>query len=211
MHKKYDPRLVKSYRSYKVADVCRLFKSKKLHEQTIRSWIKSGRLKAIIHGKTIYIYGATLKQFLLDNNQSHKKTLEFEQFRCGKCKFISPPLNNIIMNLTNGRGGSIKAFAHCAKCNHLANRHYKASDIENITKVFAIKQIEVVRISDSSCSPSNTHIIDVSETAISELPESKAIDSNLKISDSISKTNIKHNKSSNSTSNANISPQLSLF
>lgn len=211
MFKKYDHRLVASYRSYKVGDICRLYRDKKLHEQTIRGWVNAGKLKAIWHGKTIFIYGAMLKQFLLDNNNSHKRTLEFNQFRCGKCKQINSPLNNIITKLTTGRGGSIQAFAHCANCNHLTNRHYKANQKQQILELFTAQHNEVVLISDSLCSTSKTNIKTTPKIAISEPYKNKLPDKTAKTATSTSKANIKPKISSVSTSNTNINQQLSLF
>ncbi len=211
MHKKYDYRLVVSYRPYKIRDLCRLYREKKLHEQTVRQWVNDGKLKAIWDGKTILIYGAIFKQFLLDNNNSRKRTLEFNQFRCGKCKQINSPLNNTIVKLTTGRGGSIHAFAHCANCNHLTNRHYKANQKPQIIESFTVQHDEVVLISDSSCSTSNAHINNSSKIAISEPLQNKPPDKNQKTTNATSKTNIKRKANAASTSNTHIKQQLELF
>lgn len=211
MYKKYDHRRIPSYRSLKICDICRLYRDKKLHEQTVRGWVNSGKLKAIWHGKTILIYGAVLKQFLLENNNRHKRTLEFHQFRCGKCKQINSPLNNTITKLTTGRGGSIQAFAYCANCNHLTNRHYKANQNQQILELFTVQHNEVVLISDSLCSTSKTNIKNTPEIALSEPAENKPPDKITKTTNSISKTNIETKTITVSRSNTHINQQLSLF
>ena len=57
-------KIIESYRSYKISDICRIFKEKKLHAQTIRKWIKEYGLEAFEHKGDFYIYGAILKEYL---------------------------------------------------------------------------------------------------------------------------------------------------
>ncbi len=211
MYKKYDHRRIPSHRSLKICDICRLFRDKKLHEQTVRGWVRSGKLKAIWDGKTILIYGAVLKQFLLDTNNSHRRILEFNQFRCFKCKQINSPLNNTITNLTNGRGGCILSFAMCPHCNHRMHRPYKKNQMQQILESFTVQYNEVMLISDSLCSTNNTHIKTTLETAISEPPKNKPPDKTPTPTNSTSKTNIKLKINSVSTSNTHINQQLRLF
>jgi hypothetical protein len=210
MHKKYDHRLVVSYRSYKVRDICRLFIAKKLHEQTVRGWVNDGKLKAIWHGKTIFIYGAVLKKFLLDNN-NQKRTLEFNQFRCFKCQKISTLLNNTITKLTTSRGGCILAVAVCGNCNNPMRRLYKADKQQQILESFIVQHNELVQISDSLCSPHNTNIKAVPKPAISEPLKNTQHDKAIITRSSTSKANINRKINSVSIGNTNINPQLSLF
>jgi len=131
MFKKYNPKPIHSYKSYKISDLCRIYKAQDLHAQTIRKWINQKGLKAFLHEKDFYIYGAVFKEFLTKRNQKHKEKnqLEFNQFRCGKCKSKKPPLDNIITKLTTGFNGSLKAFGVCVKCNHEIKRHYKSLEL----------------------------------------------------------------------------------
>jgi hypothetical protein len=167
MRKNYDPRLIMSYRSYKISDLCRIYKAKKLHPQTLRKWINSGELKAIIDGKTILIYGAVLKKFLVENNSKGKRSLKITEFKCWKCKTIAPPLNNEITNLEEVKG-YIKAYAICNSCGNKIQRPYKLKLLAEILKTFEVKQGDAPLLYDSSNSTSNTHINDGAKIATCE-------------------------------------------
>jgi len=171
MHKKYDERLLKSYRSYKVNDISRIFRDKKLHPQTIRGWVEQGKLKAIIDGKTILIYGAVLKNFILENNQSRKRKLAFEEFKCWKCKKISTPLDNKLSKLELTKNNYLLAHCTCP-CGHEINKPFTKDFYEKIFEAFAIEQNEVGRLCDSLNTPNNTNIDNSYKTPESE-PEIK--------------------------------------
>jgi hypothetical protein len=66
-------------------------------------------LKAFLHERDYYIYGAVWKEFLNNRNKTHKEKsgLDFNQFICFKCKSKQPPLNNIITKLKTGFNGCI--------------------------------------------------------------------------------------------------------
>lgn len=158
MFKKYNPRLLSSYRSYKLRDICRLYKDKKLHDKTVRTWIKTGKLEAFKDGNTILVYGAVLKQYFTDQNNKHKRTLKFNQFRCGKCKKIDTPLDKIITKLTTGKNGCILAFGNCGACGHNMNRPYKRREEQQILEYFKIEDNALARIYGSSCGTGKTHL-----------------------------------------------------
>jgi hypothetical protein len=109
MFKKYNPKPIHSYKSYKIFDLCRIYKAQDLHAQTIRKWINRQNLKAFLHERDYYIYGAVWKEFLNNRNKTHKEKsgLDFNQFICFKCKSKQPPLNNIITKLKTGFNGCI--------------------------------------------------------------------------------------------------------
>lgn len=162
MFKKYSPRKKElySYRSYKIADLCRFYKSQKLNAQTIRKWIKKEGLKAFLHERDYYIYGAVWKEFLTNRNKKNKEKrgLDFEQFKCFKCKAKQPPLNNIITRLTTGFNNCINAFGVCQKCgDDELKRPYKRSELAKIKESFKIELDELPRLCNSSISTNKTH------------------------------------------------------
>ena len=170
MFKKYNPKPIHSYKSYKISDLCRIYKAQDLHPQTIRKWINQQGLNAFLHERDFYIYGAVFKEFLANRNQQHKEKnqLEFNQFRCGKCKSKQHPLDKIINKLTTGFNGSIKAFGVCAKCNHQIKRNYKRSELAEIKEIFRIKLDEVSALCNSSNSTNKTNIDDGQKVGGSE-------------------------------------------
>lgn len=159
MFKKYSPKPIYSYKSYKISDICRVYKDQGLHPQTIRKWIKQQGLKAFLHERDFYIYGAVLKEFLTNRNQKHKEegSLDFDQFRCGHCKSKQPPLNNIITKLTIGFNNCLRAFGICGKCNHEIKRSYKRLELDEIKEIFQIQLDEVSILCNSLSSTNKTH------------------------------------------------------
>jgi hypothetical protein len=162
MFKKYSPRKkdLYNYRSYKIANLCKIHQSENLHPQSIRKWIKKGELKAFLHERDYYIYGAVWKGFLTNRNKTHKekRSLDFEQFKCFKCKAKQPPLNNIITKLTTGFNGCIEAFGVCQKCGYdELKRPYKRSELDQIKEIFKIELDELPILYNSSISTNKTH------------------------------------------------------
>lgn len=196
MAKNYDSRLVKSYRSYKIRDICRLFKQKKLHEQTVRGWINNDGLEAFRHGRIVYVYGAVLKQFLLKRNAARKQPMEFTDFQCWKCRNISPPLDSIIHTLAKDRHKSLQAVATCASCNQPVSRFYKQGDREKILETFTVEHNQLIALYDSSCEGEKTHLDEgvkntSSESCHNPLPEA-------------------HSKNVSSTENTHINAEKSI-
>lgn len=74
MPKKDDAKVIHSYKSFKIADICRLYKEQKIHPQTIRKLIKAGKLEAFEYQGEWYVYGAILKQHFENKNKDRKKT-----------------------------------------------------------------------------------------------------------------------------------------
>ena len=162
MFKKYSPRKkdLYNYRSYKISDLCRIYKSQKLNAQTIRKWIKKEGLKAFLHERDYYIYGAVWKEFLTNRNKQHKekRSLDFEQFICFKCKSNQPPLNNNITKLTTGFNNCIEAFGVCQKCgDDKLKRPYKRSELAKIKDFFKIELDELPTLYNSSTGSNKTH------------------------------------------------------
>jgi ribosomal protein L40E len=160
MFKKYSPRLIYSYRSYKIPELCKIYKDQKLNPQTIRKWIKKSGLDAFLYQRDYYIYGAVWKEFLTNRNKQHKekRSLDFEQFKCFKCKAKLPPLDNVITKLTTGFNDCIKAFGVCRKCgDDELERSYKRLKLDKIREVFKIELDELTILCNSSTSTNKTH------------------------------------------------------
>lgn len=190
MLKKYNPQPLFSYKSYKISDVCRIYKEQKLHPQTIRDWIKEGKLKAFFYEGDFYIYGAVLKEFFTSRNQKNKEEgkLGDEKFRCGICKLKEPPLNRIITKLTTGRNNCLLAFGICVGCGHEMNRPFKRSKMPEIHEIFQVQLDEVSSLCNSSNSTNETDINLSQKTGVSQPSENENPDKEKSISASTSET-----------------------
>lgn len=146
--------------------ICKIFRGKKLHHQTIRGWIKSGELEAI-STRPILIYGAVLKVFIQNRNQAHKNCLEFNQIKCVKCKVSSVPQNNEI-NIKKNKNGSLKVEAFCPVCHSTPLRFYKQTEYEQLKETFTIKKPEASTLSNQSSNASKTDLGDSYKTPLNE-------------------------------------------
>lgn len=157
MFKKYDHRLVHSYKSYTIKEICRLYKALGLHDKTVRAWIRTDKLDVINDGNKLLIYGAVLKQFLKNRNKSRKRPLAANEFFCCKCKGINPPLENTIISITIQKNGSLQASGLCPSCACEMKRLYKRSECKKIMDCFSFEVEAVIVLSDISCSAYNAH------------------------------------------------------
>ncbi len=158
MFKKYDPRLVKSYKTYTIQELCRLFKNNQLHIQTVRVWIRNGELASIKEGNKHLIYGGVLKKFLFERNRKHRNSLQFFEFKCCACKQINAPLENTILSAEIRNNGSILTTALCPHCGCEMKRLYKGIEASQILARFQIEQEALLVLSDISCNASKTHL-----------------------------------------------------
>lgn len=166
MFKYYNPQLIHSKRSYTVEKLCNVYKDKKLHAQTVRGWVNSGELE-VISKKPIIIYGAIAKFFLEKRNKAHKKTLDFEQIKCVRCKQSSFPKNKGI-TLYQNKNGSWKAVGFCQLCDNEISKFYKKDDRQKLEEIFIVKQPELVTLCNKSDTASKTHSDDKNKLASSE-------------------------------------------
>ena len=194
MPKKYDARVIHSYKSFKIVDICRLYKEQKIHPQTIRKLIKEGKLEAFEFQGEWYVYGAILKQHFENKNKGRKKTLEFHQFSCRKCKAIDSPLNNIITRLTTGRGGCVVAFGICKACGHEMQRPFKKAEAAKMREIFTIQLEQQMTLCNTSSTTKTTHIEIEQKEVVSEcnktieLQHSNKISQNNKCTSLVTKT-----------------------
>lgn len=175
MVKKYSPQPICSYKSYRIPDLCKIYKDQKLHPQTVRDFIKKEGLKAFSHKGDFYIYGAVFKEFLANRNKISKEegSLGVDNFRCGKCKTKKPPLNHIITKLTNGRNGCLLAFGICIGCGHEIQRPFKKIKRDEIFKIFQVQLDEVPTLYNSSNSTKETHLSITKKTGVSQSSKTK--------------------------------------
>jgi len=159
MHKNYDARRANPYRTYSIADLCRLHSDEGLHRQTPRGWIKHHGLAAWKVGNEYYVYGAIWKKYLLERNNKKKRKLEFRQVKCVKCKAIFEPLNNTIYLLQISVSGGLQAEIICRHCGHKQKRFYKRIEHQKLYDNFLVLQDGTGILCDSSNSPNRTHLI----------------------------------------------------
>lgn len=193
MFKYYNYKLIESNRSYSSEKIKKLLG---IREQTIREWINQGKLECVSK-KPILIYGAILKEFIKSRNESHKKTLEFNQMKCLKCKAISIPKDNQI-SIYNNKNGSIRATGICQNCNNEFSKLFKKNSIEKLKNSFFIQSTESTLYNTSPIN-SKTNIESQKEVVLNE---SKIEEKNkqLEIQDNINiKTHIKEVKISSKT------------
>ena len=193
MFKYYNYKLIESNRSYSTEKIKKLIG---IHEQTIREWVNQNNLECVSK-KPILIYGAVLKEFIKNRNESHKKTLNFNEFKCLKCKAISIPKDNQI-SIYHNKNSSIRATGVCQNCDNEFSKVFKKNSIEQLKNSFFIKPTESTlyntsHISSKTNTESQKEIVS-NESKIEEQKEEIKTQENMSI-----KTHIKELKTSSKT------------
>ena len=152
MAKAYQINRISHFLCYTIEDVCNLYKSQRLHPQTVRKWIKDG-LKTIDNRTPQLIRGSDLKRFLGNLNNSRKLDMAFEEFYCLHCKQVHKPYKNTIAVEQNGP--FIKAKALCPSTQKIMNKSYKLTDYPELKKFF--HPTDAMGLYDSLNPASNTH------------------------------------------------------
>ncbi len=202
MFRYYNYTLIESNRSYSTEKIQKLLK---IHPQTIRGWVKEEGLQCVSK-KPMLIYGAILKAFIKTRNEKHKKTLDFKEMKCLKCRNISVPKDNQI-SIYNNQNGSIRAVGVCSNCDNEFSKLYKKNSTYELKNAFFIKPTESTLYNTSPIS-NKTHLISQKETILNE-SYSHQENNNLQAKEIISsKTNIKEIKTSSKT---HIKTQQTLF
>ncbi len=156
MKKKYNTnKIIESYRSYKISDICRIFIEKKLHPQTIRKWIKECGLEAFEHKGDFYIYGAILKEFLKQYNNRNKQSLQDNEFKCQKCKQIGILKDNLVTEVKEQKNQNLIIYGFC-NCGYRTHKFWSKHRKDEIQKIF--NQMELATREDSSNSHNKTNI-----------------------------------------------------
>lgn len=149
----YSLQHIRDWLCYDVDDICALYKNYGLHPQTVRDWIKKG-LVPIDGKRPALIYGADLRAFLGEQNESSKCKTAFTEMFCLKCKEARPVFKcHITLEHVNS---SVRAKAHCRSCKSIMNKSYKLDDVPRLREVFRVG--DVLELYDSDASPLNTHL-----------------------------------------------------
>ena len=131
--KRVNPRRVKIHRNYTVDEVARLFG---IHENTVRSWIKSG-LKTIDDRRPTLILGRDLAAFLHNRRQTHRQRCLPGQLYCMRCRAPRAPARGVADYVPiTSNSGNLRAV-----CNVCGSRMFRRAAREKIYTV--AKNIEV--------------------------------------------------------------------
>jgi|GEM_PF-2515773 len=171
MYKKYDAGRVCLYRSYTIADLCRLYSNQGLHPQTVRAWVKHGGLQAINAKGKLYIYGAIWKVYLKQRNKAKEIKLKLHQIKCLSCKVITEPLDSIIHKLDFSPSCGLQGDVACGHCGYRQHRYYKKSEHSKLKESFTVLLDETGLLYDSSTTPNKTHLMGGKKLTTSELPD----------------------------------------
>ncbi|MCP4394607.1 MAG: hypothetical protein GY804_10125 [Alphaproteobacteria bacterium] len=130
-----------------------MFKSKKLHAQTVRKWLKNG-LQAIDSKKPLLIYGYNLKEYLGKLNDGRKIDTMFDEFYCFSCKLPEIPYKRNVCIEQNG--SYIKAKGICPNTKKEIRKNYKLTDFQKLKKAFNLT--DELELYDSADPSLKTHI-----------------------------------------------------
>ena len=163
MSKAYQTNKISHFLCYTIDEVCNLYKTQRLHPQTVRKWIKNG-LKTTDNKTPQLIRGSELKEFLGKLNDSRKLDVDFKEFYCFHCKQVHKPYRNTIA--AEQDKSFIKAKALCPNTKKIMNKSYKFSDYSELKKIFNLT--DAPRLYDSLNTASKTHNLNNAENGQNE-------------------------------------------
>lgn len=124
----FNPRLVKTNRSYQVGDIANLFG---VHKNSVRAWIKQG-LSTIDEFKPYLIRGDRLRQFLEARRRKNKCKCSIDEIYCVRCRAPKKPLGNMADYRPSVNGGISCIMGLCPDCGSRIFRRTSERTIELI-------------------------------------------------------------------------------
>jgi excisionase family DNA binding protein len=126
---------VKKHRSYTVAEAAQLLK---VHKVTVRNWIKSGGLPALVDQRPILILGRDLKLFFAERRTGSNRTCRLDECYCLKCRAPQRPAfaEMELVPLTPTKGNLL---ALCEVCASTMRKHISLARLPELRSLVFVK------------------------------------------------------------------------
>lgn len=111
MAKRYNYRLVKIHRNYRIEDIARLFV---VHKNTVRQWIKEG-LPIIDRKRPILLLGRELSDFLKERQAAKRRPCGLGEMYCFRCRTTKVPAAGMV-DCTRRSAKTWNITAICPDC-----------------------------------------------------------------------------------------------
>jgi excisionase family DNA binding protein len=128
MSRKPDPRRIKRHRVYTVAEAAEALG---LHRESVRRWIKVGRLAAETARKPWLIEGEVLKDFLGARRREGRCRLALAQIYCLRCRAARIP-DGRLADFTLRSQGAGMLTGLCPDCGAAMHKTVRRIDLETI-------------------------------------------------------------------------------
>lgn len=145
---------IKYWFTYDIDDVCAVFSDKKLHAQTIRTWINKDGLQTLDKGRPILIYGYDLIAFLKKKNTKNKCVTEFDHIFCMKCQDARPVFQKRI--IVEQKNRSLHVKGRCRECKSIMCQNYKMDVLSKLKITFTL--VDALELYDCEGNTDKTHL-----------------------------------------------------
>lgn len=132
MTKKYNTRLIRLSRSYKVYEMADLFG---VSRGTVRNWIKSG-LPTIDEHKHFMVHGMVLKKWLDEKQQARKRPIKPDEFYCLTCQLPRKPEHGSVTLTKRAKTVTLKGV--CPVCGSPIFRFGSIKKIPEYATIFQL-------------------------------------------------------------------------
>ncbi|MCP3660446.1 MAG: hypothetical protein GY830_09135 [Bacteroidetes bacterium] len=134
--KTFNINLVKQDYSYTISEIAELFN---IHKQTITTWKKEG-LRKNDDTRPYLFYGAEIKRFLKNRQNTRKIKCKDNELFCMKCRKPVKSWENIVdIKILNENFLNIEGI-----CNVCSSKINKINSIKNLNKLQAIFNVQVI-------------------------------------------------------------------
>jgi excisionase family DNA binding protein len=126
-HRRFNPRIAKSHRTYTVEEVARTFG---VHKNTVRRWVAEG-LPVIDARRPMLIHGRDLGVFLAERRQKLKSCCGEGQVYCLACRAPKQPAGRTVECILDGSPtGNLRGT--CPDCGNFIHRRVSVARLAEV-------------------------------------------------------------------------------
>lgn len=158
-NRRHNHRLVKTHRTYTVAEVSRLLGA---HPHSVRNWIRAGL--PVIEGRPVLIHGRDLAAFLKARRAAGQRTLACGQIYCVKCREARQPAGGMAEYVVFPTGAANLAGI-CPVCESMMYRRFSLRNLSLIRGTLTVTLADRPRDIDERTSLSGNCVFDEGTTS----------------------------------------------
>ncbi len=133
---------IRKNKTYSIHELSELLR---VHRNTVRQWMKKG-MPRMDHQRPVLIYGEEAKAFLQAQKKLRKKSCDFDQIYCFRCREPKKTMGNMV-DLEPRNHKTFTLVGLCSSCESPVRKIQSIKDFKNILITFDISKQQIERLS----------------------------------------------------------------